>query len=126
MITRQLAVDLAAPALRIGPDVAAANADRVENRDPERRRWIKWLTREARLENAPLGARGMLLALASGATAVMCPAFDAGHLVGQSRRPPAAPPIAAWQTDRKGDSLRGLRSSNANSQVEAILLPGLA
>ncbi len=49
----------------------------------------------------PLGCKGLLLDLMSGATAVML-----------------ARAIAA--------SLRGLRSSNANSYAEAVLLPGLA
>ena len=35
--------------------------------------------------------------------------------------PRSAPPITASQTDRKGDSLCGLRSSKASSQAEAVL-----
>ena len=46
--------------LCFGPDVAAACADRGENRDPGTAagRSKKLLTREMRLENGPLGSRG--------------------------------------------------------------------
>jgi len=66
---------------RFGPDVAAAYADRGENRDPGSATHSRTnqLTMEMRLENGPLGARGKLHDLTSGATAVMCPAFDAAR-----------------------------------------------
>jgi hypothetical protein len=53
---RELVVDLAAPALRTGPDVAAADADREENHDPDGAADTAGLTSEARLENAPFSA----------------------------------------------------------------------
>ena len=56
---RKPVVDLAAPALRTGPDVAAAHADRVENRDPSDIGVQQGLTRKARLENAPSVASGI-------------------------------------------------------------------
>jgi len=66
--------------LCFGPDVAAANTDRGENRDPGMATTAaskSQLTDEARLENGSLGARDLLHDLTSGAIAVMCPAFDA-------------------------------------------------
>ncbi len=69
--------------LCFGPDVAAAYADRGENRDPGMATTAatskRQLTEEARLEDGPLGARGVLHDLTSGAMAVMCPACDAAR-----------------------------------------------
>ena len=61
MIERKPVMDLAMPALRTGPDVAAARADREENHDPGERRKTAVLTKELRLENRlPFATEGVL------------------------------------------------------------------
>jgi hypothetical protein len=60
---------------RTGPDVAAADTDRVENRDPGEVAFSKGLTKEARLENAPLDSRGSFERFScAGSGASVCPA----------------------------------------------------
>lgn len=69
----QPVVDLAAPTLPTGPEVAAACVDREENHDPGGRP-ILGLTNEARLENAPSEASGFSRVMRAGSGASVCPA----------------------------------------------------
>ena len=59
--------------LCFGPDVAADTSDRGENRDPGTATKMQ-LTREARLENAPCGAREKERMGSIESGAVICPA----------------------------------------------------
>ena len=60
------------------PDVAADPSDRGENRDPDTATQANKnvLTKEARLENGPSGAREKMRRLTGESTAIMCPALS--------------------------------------------------
>ena len=68
--------------LCFGPDVAAAYADRGENRDPGKAtgRSKRPLTKEARLENGPSGSRASKRIPTGESNAIMCPALLMRHI----------------------------------------------